>query len=75
MGQWIRVHDQLPPIGEWVLMHGYVPEGETLRSKVPAVGFRNRDDAFGRYAWCDGEGWCSAPTHWMPLPEAPAEGG
>lgn len=59
---WISVKERLPEPGERVLYcyHGFVGEGYVTRS-----GEWERAGIWTRYY----------PSHWMPLPEPPKEGG
>lgn len=72
MTKWISVKERLPEIGKNVLI--YFKSGEMA---VAFVFDTDEDFVFWRAVTDDG--WtcdCGAvPTHWMPLPEPPKEGG
>lgn len=64
---WITVTEQLPPIGQRVLVcekDGWVLTAERYREPV-AAGFPA--------GWTTDEGRVANPTHWMPLPEPPSD--
>ncbi len=58
---WISVEEEMPPIGGIVLVA--IPLGGEL--SVLPVSIKNESDFK----------FLSGMTHWMPLPEAPKEGG
>lgn len=58
---WISVEDELPPIGGIVLVA--IPLGGEL--SVLPLSIKNESDFE----------YLSGMTHWMPLPQAPKEGG
>lgn len=67
--EWIKCSDGYPNIGDEVLI------------RIPACGYHNIENGkykgYGQFigAWCDsrGEGCAYRVSHWMPLPEPPAE--
>lgn len=69
MGEWICVKDRLPEIGQWVLVFDAADERGYM-----SVWTREEDEDGD--CWSDGQGWwqpLAEVTHWMPLPEPPAE--
>jgi len=65
MTEWISVKDRLPPIDQKVLGINRYKAQEVCSIETPWPG----EDA----TWCTDEGKIFEPSHWMPLPEAPAE--
>lgn len=65
MSDWISVKDELPSIGDRVLICEVYEDGYTGRV-MEAV--RYRECKFNRF------GIEITPTHWMPLPEPPKDG-
>lgn len=59
--EWVKVEDDLPDEGVWVLVHikGYVIE--TAMYSELSQEFQNG------YEWLEGV------THWIPLPEPPKD--
>lgn len=63
MSKWIKVTDSLPPIRRVVLV---CLRGDIALAEIFLIG------ADGTPMWSY-TGLGGAPTHWMPLPEAPKE--
>ena len=66
--QWIRVEDEKPDIGQYVLV--YHKDGNMQCAQCSRSGYDDRD-LWGLDYYYEGQ---KEITHWMPLPEPPKEG-
>lgn len=66
-GRWIKVNEQLPEEGKWVLR--YSPTWGVGVDRLEMVLINNGK----KYFYGDEESNCLDASHWMPLPNKPEE--
>lgn len=70
MSEWIKCSDRLPEYNTEVLVTAEFDRPGDWRHSIGALDSNMRDSAAWKW-WVKGASW--TPTHWMPLPEPPAD--